>query len=619
MKNPFENADVLRLALADLIHEWILSLCLVMAVAAVLSPLFLLFGLKHGTIETMRRRLIQDPRNREIRPLVSSSFTKEWINALGERPDVAFIVANTRQVSAMVKIRAIENEKTGNTLSVNVIPTGDGDRLILENGSSIPGEDQCVLTASAAEAIDVKKGATVIIEMDRIKKSRVETCSFESSVAGILDRRASSMKAVFLRLETLEAIEQFKDGIAVSRYGCPGSIPLAYVRYDGVVVILDRKLDDFGELTLINHTGFTGIRPLSQTQLLALAGFQTDPDRFVYFLHTDQRAVNQESIDAVRNKLRGKHGVIIPWVKPFEAALLDNNGHLAGQVHLLGLTLSPEQGLRIGLHPIPPWNENLHLTKEWRKIMLPRSITHPGSVLFLKVNQDQRFVQFPVEPLEEAAPGSHAIIPARLAGVLNLLKERDLSYQVQEDQFVLERQGYAGFRLYAKTIDHVDNLSRHLEKIGIPVHTEAERIRDVTQLNRYLTLIFWLVASVGLIGGVAALVASLYASVERKKKEIGVLRLIGLSGSLLIRFPVYQGLFIVFTAYLFALGFFYMLAYVINILFATHLQSSESLCSLSASHLMFSFTGTVLLAVLAGGIAAWRVSRIDPAKALRDE
>ena len=69
------------LAWADLKHEWVLSLCLFLAVAAVVGPLLLLFGLKNGTMETLRGRLLEDPRNREIRPMVSRSFTPNgWIS-----------------------------------------------------------------------------------------------------------------------------------------------------------------------------------------------------------------------------------------------------------------------------------------------------------------------------------------------------------------------------------------------------------------------------------------------------------------------------------------------------------------------------------------------------------
>lgn len=56
------------LALADLRHEWLLNLCMVLALAAVLTPLLLLLGLKNGVVETMRERLVQDPIYRELKP-----------------------------------------------------------------------------------------------------------------------------------------------------------------------------------------------------------------------------------------------------------------------------------------------------------------------------------------------------------------------------------------------------------------------------------------------------------------------------------------------------------------------------------------------------------------------
>ena len=46
------NRFVLELALADLRHEWVLTLCMVLALAAVIAPLMLLMGLKYGTIAT---------------------------------------------------------------------------------------------------------------------------------------------------------------------------------------------------------------------------------------------------------------------------------------------------------------------------------------------------------------------------------------------------------------------------------------------------------------------------------------------------------------------------------------------------------------------------------------
>ena len=119
-----EKGLVFRLAAADLTHEWILSSCLVLAVAAVLAPLIILFGLKHGTVETLRERLLQDPRNREIRPMVSASFSKPWIEELGRRADVAFVVPATRQISSNVDVAVVRPEAEAPLpgISLNLIP-----------------------------------------------------------------------------------------------------------------------------------------------------------------------------------------------------------------------------------------------------------------------------------------------------------------------------------------------------------------------------------------------------------------------------------------------------------------------------------------------------------------
>ena len=256
--------------------------------------------------------------------------------------------------------------------------------------------------------------------------------------------------------------------------------------------------------------------------------------------------------------------------------------------------------------------------------MLPAGLASAGDEVKLRLREQDRDLSFPLKVaglLEDSGgrAGRRAYVPAELAGLLNLFKERDFSFEPAENRFVLERRGYSGFRLYAAAIDQVADLRRDLEKEGIPVHTEAERIADVTELDTYLTLIFWLIAAVGLGGGAASLVASLYASVERKRRDLSILRLIGLSGAALFRFPVYQSLMIAGGGYAVAVGFFLSLAWLINTLFQTHLRAGESLCRLSWVHLAAALGGTLATAGAASLIAAWRTTRIDPAEALRDE
>src|SRR5438105_2658030 len=84
-----------KLALADLRHEWILTCCVILGVTAVVAPLLILFGLKYGTIATLRHRLIEDPQNREVTPLDTRPFGSEWFDQLRQQPFVSFVVPQT--------------------------------------------------------------------------------------------------------------------------------------------------------------------------------------------------------------------------------------------------------------------------------------------------------------------------------------------------------------------------------------------------------------------------------------------------------------------------------------------------------------------------------------------
>ncbi len=68
-----------KLAIKDYFNEWQISVCYVLALAAVLGPMMVLFALKFGIISGMFGQLIDDPRNRELRPIYSGRYDAEWI------------------------------------------------------------------------------------------------------------------------------------------------------------------------------------------------------------------------------------------------------------------------------------------------------------------------------------------------------------------------------------------------------------------------------------------------------------------------------------------------------------------------------------------------------------
>ena len=65
-------------------------------------------------------RLVQDPRNREIRPMASQAFPHDWFSRMQQRPDVAFVVPMTRQIAATITASIAPKSEQ---VTLNLIPT----------------------------------------------------------------------------------------------------------------------------------------------------------------------------------------------------------------------------------------------------------------------------------------------------------------------------------------------------------------------------------------------------------------------------------------------------------------------------------------------------------------
>lgn len=608
-----ETGLVFRLATADLRHEWVLSLCLVLALAAVIAPLLLIFGLKFGTIETLRIRLMQDPNNREIRPLTTVSRGLDWFHEMAKRTEVGFIIPTTRQIAASVTVKPV-NATT--RVEADLIPTANDDRLLLENGSRIPLSGEVVLTAIAAQALNVQTGDHVTVTATRSRGADSERASVEMVVAGTLSARASGLKAIYAPLPFLEAVEAYKDGLSVPELHWEGALPIASPEYDGALIVMREKLTDEKQLRLVINTGFAKIEEVTLGKLPSLAGWSIAEGHVIYWLSTESSTVRDDSLLAVRDQLRGLSADVIPWVRPIEVNLRGVTATDVKRIRVYGFSLPSPRAADLHVEPLPPWGDD---ASKMLQILLPES-TAAQNRLELSVVNSPNPLAVPVQTVSTAgkAPES-AFIPTLLAGLLRLSQTRPLHFDEHTGQLLLERRHYADFRMYARTIDDVEPLRRILAAEGIDVHTEAQRISEVTQLDRHLTRIFWLIAIVGMTGGVAALVASLYASIERKRRELAVLRLIGLSRNCLMRFPLYQSLLFAAGSYVVATGVFHGIALTINQLFRSQLHAGESFCRLPALDQVGALLGALVFAAVSAILAASRVNSTSPADALREE
>lgn len=398
-------SQAFRLAARDFAHEWRVSLCLVFALAAVLGPLLVLFGLKSGIVTTMTARLKADPRNLEITIRGNHRLDAAWFATVAARPDVGFVVARTRTLSATVTLEAA----SGRVLAdLDMIPTASGDPL-LPSALPVPsGIGDALLSATAAGKLGVAAGDRVTATVSRRLGGEAQAVHFSVHVAAIIAETAFPRDALFVPLPLLIASEDYRDGYRV-----------------------------------------------------------------------------------------------------------------------------PELGVEDGTGPPPT------------------------------------------------------------------------------------ERTFAGARLYARTLDDVAPLAAALRAQGLDVLTRADDIAAVRAIDRVLTFVFIVLAAIGVGGYVVSLAASLWANIDRKRREIALLRLIGLGSGPVIGFPAVQAVLVALGGLMVSAALYFVVAHAFNAAFAAELARDEFVCRLRPADAALAGLITLLFALFASCIGGYRAAKIDPAESLR--
>jgi putative ABC transport system permease protein len=400
----FSFAKIFRLATRDYFHEWPMSGCFVLALAAVLGPMLVLFGLKFGIVGAMVDQLIEDPHNREIHPLGSGHFDHVWLEGVRKQPQVAFLVPRTRSIAASIELSSRDSMRI---VPVELIPSDRGDPLLPETSGFVAGIGRVVLSQSAAEKLGAAAGDTVNGSLARRFRGIQERVHLPLTVTAVAPARAFPRDGAFVSVRLVEALEDFRDGRAVPELGWEGE--------------------------------------------------PADSDR-----------------------------------------------------------------------------------------------------------------------------------------------------------------SYPGFRLYARSIYDVASLRDAFAKLGVDVHTQAAQIELVQRMERNLTAIYWAIAVIGLVGFSLSLGASLWANIDRKRKELSVLRLVGFNTRDIVWFPMVQALFTAILGWVLAVVIFQAAAWVINNMMAAQLESGQQVCRLLPLHYAIALALTCTAAVVASGLAGLRSARVEPSEGLRE-
>ncbi len=610
-----------RLAVADLRHEWVLTLCIVLAIATAAAPLVILLGLKEGVVSTLRDRLVEDPVNRELIPRLTQPYAQVFFDDLAGRPDVAFVTPSILAGASVISARvALGEDGRRELVNIGLEPTGPGDPLLVENGvAEAPGEGEIVLSAEGAARLGLAVGGASEFLVYRSGRPQPVTLT----VSAVLPPRAGDAETAFAPLALVADIERFKLGLAVPERGWPGDAADPSHAYDALLAFTEQPLTASSRVQLRVGVGVSEVREAGPDDVAASYGFTPSPDLRIYHLSTSGKTVGPSTLARARDRLRAVGGLVLPIVEP-------RTLQIDGAPHLLRFySADSRQAERLG-GPATPWGA----LRRDAGTFAPVPLARPGAPT------DQTALALAVPAMPGGSSGDGETLTVRALSVplpdgiilgdgeaLAPLSFGASLAGAEGSRLAVDRAGalqagppdFRSFRLYARSIDDVLTLEADLEALGVPTFTQGRAIERVRELDTALTAIFWILAAVGGIGAAAALGANMYASVQRKTRDYGILRLMGLSRGALFATPVIQAALVTALGAGVALAAYLGFAEVLDALFADRIRLGDRLMRLPASYAFMTFMVALGAGILSALIAAIQVTRIDPAEAIRVE
>jgi len=180
------------------------------------------------------------------------------------------------------------------------------------------------------------------------------------------------------------------------------------------------------------------------------------------------------------------------------------------------------------------------------------------------------------------------------------------------------RNYFARARIYADRIESVESLAGQLLSEGIETSSRLAEIKSVQSIDKVLGIIFAVIAWIALLGCAASLVGALMANIDRKRKDLALLRLMGYGRSAMQLYVVMQACVLTVTA--FAIGCIVYLfgSHLFNQTLGAFMAADQFVCRLEPIHFLIALSVSLLVAMIVSGVGANLVTKIEPAESLRD-
>ena len=200
------------LSFKDILSDWKLILCLMIAVAALIAPLLILLGLRTGVVDTLRQRLLSDPKTLELTLKGNFKLDENWFNEIASLNEVGFIIPMTRSLSAQVDLVKTPRDFMKRVI---ILPTAENDPLLKRaNLSSHFDGDAIIISSVIAEKLALNVGDEIDIRLARKVNNKRETGQLRVTIEAVAPETITSRAQIFAQLPLLIGVENYIDGVS---------------------------------------------------------------------------------------------------------------------------------------------------------------------------------------------------------------------------------------------------------------------------------------------------------------------------------------------------------------------------------------------------------------------
>ena len=619
-----KNSVVLHVAANDLIHEFLLSLCLVLSVIAVLTPILLLASVKVGFIDRLRQNFINDPTFREIRPGSADLRSEELFEQIRTWQGIAYAIPTVMMNPREVAVQVTDSDGRYRD-EVRLLPSTADDPLLHRLKGEPPKGDGVVVTENFAQSAGIAIGDSFTITVTRIENDQRKRVKLDVAINGLIPSDALPAPTILGVPELEKHVENFRAGVAVPDRGWEGMESDPRLAYSFIAAAAPEPLGELIKSTLAIRVGTSKSEQISDVDLAALIGsagpVETNVPASEYWMLTPgNSAYSRRDLTEANDVLRNSDAFALGIHPPREMQILGQTISAFGLPEALHLDeeLGEVEGAR-SLGNSFRLNDRIVLPESLRSAYLEAGRPDRINVIveFARQESTER-LELIMRP-SGFIRGDSALVSGVLMAMLERGRQVKLSFDASNSKIVEQSSGFRGFRVIGTNIDIIPEIVRKFESEGIKVRAKSSQILKLQRLERSLNILVLVVSAVALIGGYSILTSSFFANVQRKKVNFATMRLIGMSKGLIFRIPIAQAIIISSLGFLLSICCYLLISYILNQFIAVELNFDGQLSKLYLSHYVFAGIFVIAGACIASLAASRAATQIDPAEALRSD